>query len=191
MGSSDASRRSLGADKLRRTVLTGSARRVSGLVSPYLSQVARRSLQGADTSPYRDTHASMETENQPTLSPRPSVVDMFDPIAPLSSPVTKTYSKVGTSSATKQRQMDAFDQMVVGTSPKINSSYLQPSTPMVNFTDSVELISFDSPHEPADLVQPDSPVTGCSEPKTPATKSKIPVKTPARRSIRGKTPNEV
>merc|ERR1712096_221069 len=172
MGSSDASRRSLGADKLRRTVLTGSARRVSGLVSPYLSQMARRSLQGADTSPYKDTRTSEETDNQRAQSARPSVVDMFDPIAPLSSPVTRTYSKSGTSPATKQRQIDAFDQMVVGTSPKISSSYLQPTTPMVNFTDSVELISFGSPVEPSNLVQPDSPVTGCSEPKTPATKSK-------------------
>eukprot|EP00090_Calanus_glacialis_P004781 TRINITY_DN13585_c0_g1_i1.p1 TRINITY_DN13585_c0_g1~~TRINITY_DN13585_c0_g1_i1.p1 ORF type:complete len:1147 (-),score=456.64 TRINITY_DN13585_c0_g1_i1:134-3574(-) len=193
----EKNRRSFVGDHLRRSVLKQSARRVSGLVSPFVSQVARRSLQGSDISPYKDTQPSalfnddMEInkaedaeENQASLTVPAPLIELFDPIAPLSSPVTKTYSKSGTSPAAKQRQIDAFDQMVVGTSPKVDSFYLEPSTPMVNFTDNVELISFDSPVDPV-AHQPTSPEATSSEPKTPATKSKIPVKTPARRSVRG------
>eukprot|EP00092_Neocalanus_flemingeri_P017004 GFUD01018391.1.p1 GENE.GFUD01018391.1~~GFUD01018391.1.p1 ORF type:complete len:1165 (+),score=384.52 GFUD01018391.1:49-3543(+) len=201
--SSEKSRRSMVAVKLRRAVLTESARRVSGLVSPFVSQVARRSLQGSDTSPYKDAKSSslfddMDADKSDTTKesqqdqPTASLIELFDPIAPLSSPVTKTYSKSGTSPAANRRQNDAFDQMIIGTSPKVDSCYFEPSTPKVNFTDNVELISFDSPVEPFAVVQTDSPVsTGGRVPKTPATQSKIPVKAPARRSIRGKTPKKV
>eukprot|EP00092_Neocalanus_flemingeri_P025251 GFUD01027383.1.p1 GENE.GFUD01027383.1~~GFUD01027383.1.p1 ORF type:complete len:1157 (+),score=383.85 GFUD01027383.1:69-3539(+) len=200
---SEKSRRSMVADKLRRAVLTESARRVSGLVSPFVSQVARRSLQGSDISPYNDAKSSslfddLDADKSDTNKesqqdqPTASLIELFDPIAPLSSPVTKTYSKSGTSPAANRRQNDAFDQMVIGTSPKVDSCYFEPSTPKVNFTDNVELISFDSPVEPFAVVQTESPVsTGGRVPKTPATQSKIPVKAPARRSIRGKTPKKV
>ena len=40
----------------------------------------------------------------------------MDPVAPLSSPVTKTYSRTGVSPAAKQRENDAFDLMVTGAS---------------------------------------------------------------------------
>jgi len=170
-------RRSVG-DKLRKSVLKETARRMSGLVSPFVSQIARRSLQGnADAQPTvlfkdvendeNDLDSNVETAEVATAP----LIELFDPIAPLSSPVTKTYSKSGTSPAAKQRQVDAFDLMVVGTSPKIDTCYLEPSTPAVNFNSDVELISFDSPAE--------------SEAVTPTvSKSKIPVKTPSRRSMR-------
>lgn len=189
LSSIEKSRRSMVGDKLRRAVLTESARRVSGLVSPFVSQVARRSLQGSEISPFRaiqptnlydDIEVTDNVESKETEADSNSLVEMFDPIAPLSSPVTKTYSKSGSSPAAKQRQIDAFDQMVVGSSPKVDSCYFEPSTPMVNFTDNVELISFDSPEDTVSALIPN----------TPATKSKIPVKTPARRSTRG-TPKKV
>merc|ERR1719270_1629353 len=55
-----------------------------------------------------------------------TLVDIVDPVVPLSSPVTKTYSKTGVSPAAKQRENDAFDRMVVGedatNSPKIDEN---------------------------------------------------------------------
>jgi hypothetical protein len=45
---SPATSKSTGGDRLRRTVLTDSARRVSGLVSPFVSALARRSVAGTE-----------------------------------------------------------------------------------------------------------------------------------------------
>ena len=45
-----------GCDKLRKSVLTESAKRMSGFVSPFVSQLAKRSLAGGEkslTSPVR------------------------------------------------------------------------------------------------------------------------------------------
>jgi len=42
--------RSAGSDKLRRSVLTESAKRMSGFVSPFVSQLAKRSLAGGERS---------------------------------------------------------------------------------------------------------------------------------------------
>merc|ERR1712083_986325 len=169
-------------DTLRKSVLKDSTKRMSGLVSPFASQVARRSLQGnLDAQPtelFKDVdendHEIANDENKVATGP---LIELFDPIAPLSSPVTKTYSKSGTSPAAKQRQIDAFDQMVVGTSPKLGS--LQQTTPAVNFTENAELISFDSPAESVAISD------NIIDPQTPTvSKSKIPVKTPSRRSMR-------
>jgi len=46
---------STGCDKLRKAVLTDSAKRVSGLVSPFVSQVARRAMVNEKVSPSRDS----------------------------------------------------------------------------------------------------------------------------------------
>jgi len=46
---------STGCDKLRKAVLTDSAKRVSGLVSPFVSQVARRAMAPEKVSPTRDS----------------------------------------------------------------------------------------------------------------------------------------
>ena len=48
-----------GCDKLRKSVLTESAKRVSGLVSPFVSQVARRAMgNGEKLSPVKDSRRS-------------------------------------------------------------------------------------------------------------------------------------
>ena len=71
------------------------------------------------------------------------MADIIDPVVPLSSPVTKTYSRSGVSPAAKQRENDAFDMMVTGgNTPKIDESYFKPTTVT---QDSVELIDFSSP----------------------------------------------
>jgi len=179
------SRRSVG-DKLRKSVLKESAKRMSGLVSPFVSQIARRSLQGnSDAQPtvlFKDIEYDepvIDSNAKTVEVVTAPLIELVDPIAPLSSPVTKTYSKSGMSPAAKQRQIDAFDLMVVGTSPKMDNCYLEPSTPEVIFTDDVELISFDSPAESGAVTA--SP----EEAATPTvSKSKIPVKTPSRRSTR-------
>merc|ERR1712105_552735 len=95
-GSGEKSRRSVGGDHLRRAVLNDSTRRsISGLIlSPFLSQVSRRSLPGPN-SPLRSTSPSSPVTG--------TLVDIVDPVVPLSSPVTKTYSKTGVSPAAKQR----------------------------------------------------------------------------------------
>eukprot|EP00092_Neocalanus_flemingeri_P029295 GFUD01031807.1.p1 GENE.GFUD01031807.1~~GFUD01031807.1.p1 ORF type:complete len:323 (+),score=110.93 GFUD01031807.1:86-1054(+) len=50
---------STGCDRLRKSVLTESAKRVSGLVSPFVSQVARRALRnGEKQSPEKDSRRS-------------------------------------------------------------------------------------------------------------------------------------
>jgi len=50
---------STGCDKLRKSVLTESAKRVSGLVSPFVSQVARRAMvNGEKLSPVKDSRRS-------------------------------------------------------------------------------------------------------------------------------------
>ena len=71
----------------------------------------------------------------------PIIDGIIDPIVPLSSPVTKTYSKTGVSPAAKQRENDAFDMVMASSSPRIDEKYFLAS-------DSVqdqELISFNSP----------------------------------------------
>jgi len=172
------SRKSVG-DNLRKSVLKDTTKRMSGLVSPFVSQVARRSLQGnLDAQPtelFKDIDKNEHKEADEIKIATGPLIELFDPIAPLSSPVTKTYSKSGASPAAKQRQIDAFDQMVVGTSPK-------QITPAVNFTENVELISFDSP---AESVVSGAISDNIIDPQTPTmSKSKIPVKTPSRRSMR-------
>merc|ERR1719186_1193903 len=50
---------STGCDRLRKSVLTESAKRVSGLVSPFVSQVARRAMgNGEKLSPVKDSRRS-------------------------------------------------------------------------------------------------------------------------------------
>jgi len=52
--------RSAGSDKLRKSVLTESAKRMSGFVSPFVSQLAKRCLAGGEkTSPVRGGVASV------------------------------------------------------------------------------------------------------------------------------------
>ena len=69
-----------------------------------------------------------------------SAPEIVDPVAPLSSPVTKTYSRTGVSPAAKQRENDAFDLMVTGASPRIR---VDPVTDTP--AEDVELINFASP----------------------------------------------
>ena len=71
----------------------------------------------------------------------PIIDDIIDPIVPLSSPVTKTYSKTGVSPAAKQRENDAFDMVMASSSPRIDEKYLLPSASVQD----QELISFTSP----------------------------------------------
>ena len=66
----------------------------------------------------------------------------MDPVALLSSPVTKTYSRTGVGPAAKQRENDAFDLMVTGASPRIR---VNPVTDTVTPAEDVELINFASP----------------------------------------------
>ena len=66
----------------------------------------------------------------------------MDPVAPLSSPVTKTYSRTGVSPAAKQRENDAFDLMVTGASPRIR---VDPDPNTDTPAEDVELINFASP----------------------------------------------
>ena len=117
----------------------------------------------------------------------------MDPVVPLSSPVTKTYSKTGVSPAAKQRENDAFDRMVVGedvsnslkidenderendafdrmvvggdatNSPKIDESYFLPSQDQ-------NLINFSSPSS--------SDNTPKKEMSTPSTRRSTRIKTP-------------
>merc|ERR1712126_190000 len=164
-GSGEKSGRSVGGDHLRRAVLNDSTRRsVSGLMlSPFLSQVSRRSLPGP-SSPLRSTSPSSPATG--------NLVDIVDPVVPLSSPVTKTYSKTGVSPAAKQRENDAFDLMMTGgdvsNSPRIDEVYFQPSSEQ-------NLINFSSPDD-----QPSSS-------NTP--KRKEDMSTPStRRSTRMRTP---
>jgi len=49
---------STGCDRLRKSVLTDSAKRVSGLVSPFVSQVARRAMDTEKHSPVKDSRRS-------------------------------------------------------------------------------------------------------------------------------------
>jgi len=49
---------STGCDKLRKSVLTESAKRVSGLVSPFVSQMARRAMVNEKLSPVGDSRRS-------------------------------------------------------------------------------------------------------------------------------------
>ena len=74
----------------------------------------------------------------------PIIDDIIDPIVPLSSPVTKTYSRTGISPAAKQRENDAFDMMMSSSSPKIDEKYFLPSAIAAPDQDQ-ELISFESP----------------------------------------------
>merc|ERR1719300_2112780 len=88
-------RRSVG-DHLRRSVLQDNTKRRSGLLlSPFISQAARRSLPGP-VSPYRSNTCSPLVETTKSVSP---LINIVDPVVPLSSPVTKTYSRRGSSSA--------------------------------------------------------------------------------------------
>ena len=164
-------RRSVG-DKLRKSVLKETARRTSGLVSPFVSQVARRSLQGISGSEPTILFKDMEntgTEVIVGIAAKTTNVDtaplleLFDPIVPLSSPVTKTYGKSGGSPAVKQRQIDAFDELVcIPTGTKLDK--LKPSIPSVKVSEDLELISFDSPAQP---VTTDPIIDNNEAPSTP------------------------
>jgi len=144
------SRSSVRGDHLRRVaVLNHSHRRsVSGLMlSPYVSNAARRSLPSpasplrslTPSSPATGLLVNLDLATDSVVGP---IIDgIIDPIVPLSSPVTKTYSKTGVSPAAKQRENDAFDMVMASSSPRIDEKYFLAS-------DSVqdqELISFNSP----------------------------------------------
>jgi len=155
-------RRSVG-DHLRRSVLQDNTKRRSGLLlSPFISQAARRSLPGP-VSPYRSNTPSPLVET--TIKKVSPLINIVDPVVPLSSPVTKTYSRRGSSSAAKQRENDAFDMMATGsnTTPKIDESYLKPSV----HDNDMELISFASPV-----------LKKTSDDSTPRTRRSSRVKTP-------------
>lgn len=160
-----ATSKSTGGDRLRRSVLTESARRVSGLVSPYVSNMAKRSLtSSAPTSPNTNDNKVRRAslfDDMEELEERPGQaggeeeegvmekkeelqqqMELVDPVCPLSSPVTKTYSKLGGSPAAEQQRRDLFDRLITSTSPKsaespgqkkvvvgVEENYLQPSTP--------------------------------------------------------------
>lgn len=143
------SRSSVRGDHLRRVaVLNDSHRRsVSGLMlSPYISKAARRSLPSpasplrslTPSSPATGLLVNLELATDSVVGP--IIDDIIDPIVPLSSPVTKTYSKTGVSPAAKQRENDAFD-MVMASSPRIDEKYLRAS----DCVQDQELISFTSP----------------------------------------------
>merc|ERR1711874_130987 len=137
-----------GGDRLRRAVLTESARRVSGLVTPIISAMAKRSL-SREGSPVRDSRRSSLFDDTDDNDDVESVVEnvenvvenvenvparaeVFDPVAPLSSPVTKTYGRKGVSPARKQRQIDDFDKMVGDeekTPAGLDMRYFMPGTP--------------------------------------------------------------
>ena len=111
--------------------------------------MARRSLP-SPSSPLRSLKPSspatgllvdVTTATDSIISP--SIDDIIDPIVPLSSPVTKTYSKTGVSPAAKQRENDMFDMVMTSSSPRIDEKYFQPSTTAASV--SGELISFASP----------------------------------------------
>ena len=187
--SSDSKRKSVASDMLRKSVLKDRAKRLSGLVSPFVSQLARRSLQGTDRSAASPVATSLftdmetnepvtkDTNNEPETAP---LVDIFDPVVPLSSPVTKTYGKKSFSPAAKQRQIDAFDQMVVGGSSPSESCFLSEDTKIPNNED-VELINFDSPL--MDTVAQNS-VTSIKKSRKSIKINPTPAKTPSRRSMR-------
>ena len=75
---------------------------------------------------------------------KPIIDDIIDPIVPLSSPVTKTYSKTGVSPAAKQRENDMFDIVMTSSSPRVDEKYFQTSSISASVMDQ-ELISFASP----------------------------------------------
>jgi len=130
---SPRSSKSTGGDRLRRAVLTDSARRVSGLVSPYISAMAKRSIDTSrENSPVKDTRrsslfddledeetaADKETTDKKTeegeegvsvISPTKKV---FDPVVPMASPVTKTYGSRTDHSKHEQLVDHAFDLLV-------------------------------------------------------------------------------
>lgn len=150
------SRRSVGGDQLRRTaVLNESHRRsVSGLMlSPFITKVARRSLP-SPSSPLRSLKPSSPATgllvDLVNVTPatdsviKPIIDDIIDPIVPLSSPVTKTYSKTGVSPAAKQRENDMFDIVMTSSSPRVDEKYFQTSSISASVMDQ-ELISFASP----------------------------------------------
>ena len=75
---------------------------------------------------------------------KPIIDDIIDPIVPLSSPVTKTYSKRGVIPAAKQRENDMFDIVMTSSSPRVDEKYFQTSSISASVMDQ-ELISFASP----------------------------------------------
>jgi len=127
--------KSTGGDRLRRAVLTDSARRMSGMVSPYVSQMARRSL-----NKEADSEGSPEDKEESVSRPTARRSELFqdmdddekdndkdiesekmetepvyattDPIVPLCSPVTKTYGGSPEHSKHEQAMDAAFDMLV-------------------------------------------------------------------------------
>jgi len=127
--------KSTGGDRLRRAVLTDSARRISGMVSPYVSQMARRSLNKEadnDGSPedkeesasrptarrselFQDMEDDEKDTDKDIASERMETEAVYattDPIVPLCSPVTKTYGGSPEHSKHEQAMDAAFDMLV-------------------------------------------------------------------------------
>merc|ERR1712112_486164 len=157
-------------------------RSISGLIlSPFLSQVSRRSLPGP-SSPLRSMSPSSPATG--------TLVDIVDPVVPLSSPVTKTYSKTGVSPAAKQRENDAFDRMVVGedatNSPKIDERENDAFDRMMVGEDAVNSPKIDEsyflPSQDQNLINFSSPSSSDNTPKkemsTPSTRRSTRIKTP-------------
>jgi len=128
--------RSTGGDRLRRAVLTDSARRLSGMVSPFVSQMSRRSLEqtsSRENSPQKSKPVrrstlfdDMDTENEGSneTAATSGVVgvankvtvdqeEIADPVT-VTSPVTKTYSRDNSFDATEHEQImeSQFDQLL-------------------------------------------------------------------------------
>ena len=84
----------------------------------------------------------------------------MDPVAPLSSPVTKTYSRTGVSPAAKQRENDAFDLMVTGTSPRIRvGPVTDTDTPVHGHSTSDDGVEYDTRYDPSPASHPHVDVT--------------------------------
>ena len=85
------------------------------MISPYVSQMSRRSLREPNTDslpnklPRRSALFDDETEAE--VNTRPAT-DVFDPVVPMASPVTKTYSKNRGSTEHDQKMDIAFDLLV-------------------------------------------------------------------------------
>ena len=79
------------------------------MISPYVSQMSRRSLREPNKLPRRSALFDDETEDD--VNTRPAT-DVFDPVVPMASPVTKTYSKNIGSTEHDQKMDIAFDLLV-------------------------------------------------------------------------------
>ena len=95
---------------------------VSAMAKRSMSREAVGESTSGPTSPIKDSRRSAlfddleEDEDKDEEAVGKTVIKSpatIDPIAPLSSPVTKTYGKQVGSPSMKQREVDAFDAMVM------------------------------------------------------------------------------